>query len=50
MIEVECGGREATKEEMRDWQQVEEKIKEKDKTQESPDWQQAVMRTFLAGH
>lgn len=50
MIEVICGGREATKEELKEWQHVEEKIKLKDKAQERPDWQQAVLRTFLAGH
>lgn len=49
-IEVICGGREATKEELKAWQQVEEKIKLKDKEQERSDWQQAVLRTFLEGH
>ncbi len=46
MIEVICGGREATKEELKEWEKVEEKIKE----QELTDWRQAVMRTFLTGH
>lgn len=45
-IEVICGGREATKEELEEWKKIEQKFKE----QERPDWQQAVMRTFLAGH
>lgn len=30
-IGVECGGREATKEELKAWQQVEEKIKEQER-------------------
>lgn len=34
-IEVICGGRDATKEELKDWQQVEEMIKEKEKAKES---------------
>ncbi len=37
MIEVICGGREATKEELKEWEKVEEKIK----AQERPDWKQA---------
>ena len=31
MIEVECGGRDATKEELKAWKQVEEKIKEQER-------------------
>lgn len=46
MIEVEYGGRDATKEELKAWQQVEEKIKEQERTNR----QQAFIRTFLAGH
>lgn len=45
-IEVICGVREATKEELKEWEKVEQKFK----AQERPDWQQAVLRTFLAGH
>lgn len=45
-IEVICGGREATKEELKEWEKVEEKFRK----QERQDWQQAVLRTFLAGH
>lgn len=37
MIEVICGGREATKEELKEWEKVEEKFK----AQERPDWKQA---------
>lgn len=44
MIEVICGGREATKEELKEWEKVEEKIK----AQERPDWKEEFMRTFLA--
>lgn len=45
MIEV-SGGRDATKEELKEWEKVEEKLKE----QERPDWKEEFMRTFLAGH
>lgn len=45
MIEV-SGGRDATKEELKEWEKTEQKLKE----QECQDWKEAVMRTFLAGH
>lgn len=44
MIEVICGGMEATKEELKEWEKVEEKFK----AQERPDWKEEFMRTFLA--
>ena len=45
MIEV-SGGQQATKEELKEWEKIEQKLKE----QEQPDWKEAFMRTFLAGH